>query len=53
MNPILDFLKRNAPLISVRRFHMGELAFRAAAPHLWNELPLQLRTVGSVETFKN
>jgi len=32
---------------------LGERAFQAAAPHLWNELPLQLRTVGSVETFKN
>ena len=32
---------------------LGEHAFQAAAPHLWNELPLQLRTIGSVETFKN
>ena len=32
---------------------LGERAFQAAAPHLWNEPPLQLRTVGSVETFKN
>jgi len=32
---------------------LGERAFQAAAPHLWNELPLQLRTAGSVETFKN
>ena len=32
---------------------LGERAFQAAAPHLWNELPLQLRTIGSVETFKN
>jgi len=32
---------------------LGERAFQAAAPHLWNELPLQLCTVGSVETFKN
>ena len=32
---------------------LGERAFQAAAPHLWNELPLQLHTVGSVETFKN
>lgn len=31
---------------------LGERAFQAAAPHLWNELPLQLRTIGSVETFK-
>ena len=33
--------------------NVGERAFQAAAPHLWNELPLQLRTIGSVETFKN
>ena len=32
---------------------LGECAFQAAAPHLWNELPLQLRTIGSVEIFKN
>ena len=32
---------------------LGECAFQAAALHLWNELPLQLRTIGSVETFKN
>ena len=32
---------------------LGERAFQGAASHLWNELPLQLRTVGSVETFKN
>ena len=32
---------------------LGERAFQAAAPLLWNELPLQLRTIGSVETFKN
>ena len=32
---------------------LGELAFQAAAPHLWNELPLQLRNIGSVEIFKN
>ena len=32
---------------------LGERAFQAAAPHLCNELPLQLRTVRSVETFKN
>ena len=31
----------------------SERAFRAAAPHLWNELPLQLRTIRSIETFKN
>ena len=31
----------------------GERAFHVAAPHLWNKLPLQLRTIGSVETFKN
>ena len=28
---------------------LGERAFQAAAPHLWNELPLQLRNIGSVE----
>ena len=27
---------------------LGEHAFQAAAPHLWNELPLQLRSIGSV-----
>ena len=32
---------------------LGERTFPAAAPHLWNELSLQLRTIGSVETFKN
>ena len=32
---------------------LGERAFQAAAPHLRNELPSQLRTIGSVETFKN
>ena len=32
---------------------LGERAFQAAALHLWNELPLQLRTIASVETFKN
>ena len=32
---------------------LGERAFQAAAPQLWNELPLQLRTIGSVEIFKN
>ena len=29
---------------------LGERAFQAAAPHLWNELPLQLRTIGSIES---
>ena len=32
---------------------LGEHAFQAAAPHLWNELPLQLRSIGSVKIFKN
>ena len=32
---------------------LGECAFQAAAPHLWNELPLQLRNIGFVEIFKN
>ena len=32
---------------------LGERAFQAAAPHLWNELPLKLRTIESVEIFKN
>ena len=32
---------------------LGERAFHAAVPHLWNELPLQLRTIGSVENCKN
>ena len=30
-----------------------ERAFQATAPHLWDELPLQLRTIRSVENFKN
>ena len=30
-----------------------ERAFQASALHLWNELPLQLLSIGSVETFKN
>ena len=32
---------------------LGERAFQVAAPHLWNELPLQLHNIGSVEIFKN
>ena len=28
-------------------------AFQTAAPHLWNELPLQLRNIQSLETFTN
>ena len=32
---------------------LGESASQASASHLWNELPLQLRTIGSVESFKN
>ena len=32
---------------------LGERAFQVAAPQLWNELPLQFRTIGSVEIFKN
>ena len=32
---------------------LGEHAFQAAVPHLWNKLPLQLRTIRSIETFKN
>ena len=32
---------------------VGERAFEAAVPHLRNELPLQLWTIRSVETFKN
>ena len=32
---------------------LGERAFQTAAPHLWNELPLKLRTIESVEIFKN
>ena len=32
---------------------LGERAFQVAALHLWNELPLQLRTIRSAETFKN
>ena len=36
------------------RWHvLGECAFQAAALHLWNELPLQLRNIGSVDIFKN
>ena len=27
--------------------------FQAASPHPWNELPSQLRTIRSIETFKN
>ena len=30
---------------------LGQRAFQAAAPHVWNKLPLQLRTIGSVEPF--
>ena len=32
---------------------LGKLAFQVADTHLWNELPLQLRTIKCVETFKN
>ena len=32
---------------------LGERAFQAPAPHLWNKLPLQLRTIRSIGTFKN
>ena len=32
---------------------LGERAFQAAAPYLWNELPLKFRTIESVEIFKN
>ena len=32
---------------------LGERAFQAAALNLWNELPSQLRTIRSIETFKN
>ena len=28
-------------------------AFQMAASHLWNELPLQLRNIQSLETFTN
>ena len=31
---------------------VGGRAFQAAAPHLWNELPSQLRTIQSVDVFK-
>ena len=31
---------------------LGERAFQAAAPSLWNELPLHLRTIESVEMLK-
>ena len=31
---------------------LGGRSFQAAAPHLWNELPLQLRTIESVQIFK-
>ena len=31
---------------------LGGSAFQAAAPHLWNELPLQLRTIESAEGFQ-
>ena len=32
---------------------LGNCAFQAAAPHLWNELPLQRCTIQSLETFEN
>ena len=31
----------------------GERAFSAAAPSLWNNLPLNLRIISSLETFKS
>ena len=45
--------KRVSLLYLTNRFHVavrlfrrpGESAFQVAAPHLWNELPLQLRTL--------
>ena len=30
---------------------LGGRAFQAAAPHLWNDLPLQLLTIQSVDVF--
>ena len=32
---------------------LGKCAFQAAAPHLWNELPLQRCNIQSLETFEN
>ena len=32
---------------------LGKRAFQAVAPQFWNELPLQIRNIQSLETFKN
>ena len=32
---------------------LGDRAFVAAAPKLWNDLPLEIRMAKSVDTFKN
>ena len=32
---------------------LGESASQVSASHPWNELLLQLRAIGSVESFKN
>ena len=32
---------------------LGDRAFVAAAPKLWNDLPLEIRMAQSVDTFKN
>ena len=31
---------------------LGKRAFQAAAPHLWNELPLQLQNINSLEILR-
>ena len=47
------FIRKICRMNEGARWTLGERAFQAAAPHLWNGLPLQLRTIKSVETFKN
>ncbi|KAF7652012.1 hypothetical protein LDENG_00102600 [Lucifuga dentata] len=35
-----------------KRLHKGDCAFQVVAPKLWNSLPLDIRTVDTVDAFK-
>ena len=37
---------------STRLSTMGDRAFRSAAPHLWNSLPIQMRAIQNLDSFK-
>ena len=45
--------KQNLVLPKVRTSMYGDRAFAAAAPTLWNNLPLDLKSASTVETFKS